>query len=573
MNVRRLITSLLAAASVAALASGARADTEPKGLALLDVPYSASLAGSYLAGRSADVARDLQAAATYFSAALDRDPDNPILLERVIVLRMANGEIDAASELSDRLVNIDSLNPLARLLRSVIAFKEGLYDSAAEEIKQTAPAPLAILTGGLLTAWSQDAMGDVDGALATIHGLNGPSWYPIFQNYHQALIADLAGREDEAVEFITDAFNADGSALRVVEAYGTILARAGERQDAIIGLRAFMAEQPGNPVIGALLAQLEAGVTPPPVAATPIEGAAEVLYGLGAAIGTDQGTELPAAYLHLSRYLKPNADLTLMALGDLLFGTERCEDAITVYDQIPDASILKRNADIQAGLCLDALDRTDEAAKRLTKVIDADPEDLDAVAALGNIYRGRERFKEAAEVYSRGIATIADPDASHWRLYYFRGVANERSKNWTQAEQDLQEALKLNPDQPQVLNYLGYSWVDMGTNLDEGLEMIRKAVDERPNDGYIVDSLGWAYYRLGRFDEAVEQLERAAELRPEDPVINDHLGDAYWQVGRKLEATFQWNHARDLDPEPADLEKIVKKLESGLAANDTGKDG
>ena len=124
-----------------------------------------------------------------------------------------------------------------------------------------------------------------------------------------------------------------------------------------------------------------------------------------------------------------------------------------------------------------------------------------------------------------------------------------------------------------MLNYLGYSWVDMGINLDEGLDMIRSAVDQRPNDGYIVDSLGWAYYRLGRYQEAVEQLERAAELRPEDPVINDHLGDAYWQVGRKLEATFQWNHARDLDPEPADLEKIVKKLESGLAANDSGRDG
>jgi len=573
MNVRHLITSLLAAASVATLAAGARADTEPKGLAMLDVPYSASLAGSYLAGRSADVARDLQAAATYFSAALARDPDNPILLERVIVLRMANGEIDSAAELSERLVDIDGLNPLARLLRSVMAFKEGRFEDARKEIKQTAPAPLAILTGGLLAAWSQDAEGDVDGALQTIYQLNGPSWYPIFQNYHQALIADRAGREDEAVEFITDAFNADGSALRVVEAYGIILARAGEREDAITGLRAFMAEQPGNPVIGALLAQIESGVTPLPVASTAVEGAAEVLYGLGAAIGTDQGAELPAAYLHLSRFLKPDADLTLMALGDLLFGSERCEDAIGVYDQIPDDSILKRNAEIQAGLCLDAVDRTDEAVRRLTAIIDADPEDLDAVAALGNIYRGRERFKEAAEVYSRGIATIVEPNSSHWRLYYFRGVANERSKNWTQAEKDLLEALTLNPDQPQVLNYLGYSWVDMGSRLDEGLDMIRKAVDARPNDGYIVDSLGWAYYRLGRFDEAVEQLERAAELRPEDPVINDHLGDAYWQVGRKLEATFQWNHARDLDPEPADLEKIVKKLEGGLAGNDAGRDG
>lgn len=572
MTAPRLLTSLIAA-GVIAFATGARAETEPNGLALLKAPYSASLAGSYLAGRSADVARDMKAAATYFTAALARDPDNPILLERVIVLRIANGDIEPARELADRLVSIDRLNPLARLLRSTIAFKEGEYERARIEIGETAPAPLAILTSGLLTAWAKQAAGDVDDALKTIQDLSGPAWYGIFQDYHQALIADLAGRKDEAVERITAAFNADGSALRVVEAYGIILARAGKRQDAIVGLRAFAAEQPNNPVIGALLEQLESGVTPPPVASTAREGAAEVLYGLGAAIGADQGTELPAAYLHLSRYLKPESDLTLMALGDLLFGAERCEDALQVYDLIPASSALKRNADIQSGLCLDAIDRTDEAAARLEALIAANPEDLDAIAALGNIYRGRERFAEAAEVYSRGIATIEEPSVSHWRIYYFRGVANERSKNWPQAEEDLKKALELSPDQPQVLNYLGYSWVDMGLNLEEGLEMIRKAVAQRPNDGYIVDSLGWAYYRLGRYEEAVEQLERAAELRPEDPVINDHLGDAYWQVGRKLEATFQWSHARDLDPEPADLEKIVKKLEGGLAANDDGRDG
>ena len=573
MNAQRIATAIVAA-GLLALSGGARAETEKSGLAMLEVPYASSLAGSYLAGRSADVARDLQAAATYFTAALERDPNNPILLERVIVLRVANGEVEPALELADRLVEIDRLNPLARLVRSVVAFNDGNYVRSREEIADTAPAPLALLTAGLLTAWSEQATGDTDSALKTIGELSGPSWYGIFQNYHQALIADLAGREDEAVEHITEAFNSDGSALRVVEAYGVILARAGQRQDAIVGLRAFMAEQPNNPVIAGLLASIESGLTPPPVATTPVEGAAEVLYGLGAAIGTDQGTELPAAYLHLSRYLKPSADLTLMALGDLLFSAERCQDALGVYDRISPDSALKRNADIQSGLCLDLLERTDEAAARLNPLINADPPDLDAIIALGNIYRGRERFAEAAEIYTKGIDLIGKPEPGHWRLFYFRGVANERSKNWPQAEKDLEQALELSPDQPQVLNYLGYSWVDMGTRLEDGLEMIRKAVEQRPRDGYIVDSLGWAYYRLGRYEEAVEQLEIAVELRPEDPVINDHLGDAYWQVGRKLEATFQWSHARDLDPEPADLEKIVKKLESGLAAgDDSGRDG
>jgi nucleoid-associated protein YgaU len=143
-------------------------------------------------------------------------------------------------------------------------------------------------------------------------------------------------------------------------------------------------------------------------------------------------------------------------------------------------------------------------------------------------------------------------------------VSFERSKRWPEAESDFRTALELNPDQPQVLNYLGYSWVDRGANLDEALNMIKKAVDARPNDGYIVDSLGWAYYRLARFEEAVTALETAVQLRAEDPVINDHLGDAYWKVGRQREAMFQWAHARDLDPEEEDLPEILAKLQHGL---------
>src|SRR5213078_2154909 len=146
----------------------------------------------------------------------------------------------------------------------------------------------------------------------------------------------------------------------------------------------------------------------------------------------------------------------------------------------------------------------------------------------------------------------------------FRGICNERSKQWASAEGDFKRALELSPEQAHVLNYLGYSWIDQGVNLDEGMRMIRRAVEQRPDDGYIVDSLGWAYYRIHNYDEAVKQLERAVELKPEDPTINDHLGDAYWRVGRVLEARFQWSHARDLKPESEDLAKIESKLKSGL---------
>jgi tetratricopeptide (TPR) repeat protein len=141
----------------------------------------------------------------------------------------------------------------------------------------------------------------------------------------------------------------------------------------------------------------------------------------------------------------------------------------------------------------------------------------------------------------------------------------ERDKQWPKAEADLQMALKLYPDNPDVLNYLGYSWIDQGTNLEEGMRMIRRAVEQRPEDGYIVDSLGWAYYRIGNYEEAMKNLEKAVEYKPFDPTINDHLGDVYWRLGRTIEAMFQWSHARDLKPEPEDLAKIQEKLKSGLA--------
>jgi Flp pilus assembly protein TadD len=231
---------------------------------------------------------------------------------------------------------------------------------------------------------------------------------------------------------------------------------------------------------------------------------------------------------------------------------------------VPLSSPLLRNAQIQLALNLDTLEMTDEAKASLEKLIVANPKDVEAIMALGNVLRGRKQFAECADVYTKGVDTIQKPEKSNWVIFYFRGICMERSKQWPKAEADLQKSLELFPDQPHVLNYLGYSWIDQGVHLDDGMKMIKRAVEQRADDGYIVDSLGWAYYRLGNMEEAVKHLERAVELKPEDPTINDHLGDAYWRVGRGLEARFQWSHARDLKPEPEDLTKIEQKLKTGL---------
>jgi tetratricopeptide (TPR) repeat protein len=559
----------LAAVATLFLAGGALADTQSE-IAFDETPQS--LSGAYLAARSADQAHDIDTALTYFDEATAVDPANPVLLERVVILRLAQGNIGKAAEAAQGLTIVDTENPLGRLTLAAAAIDRNDFAAAQTELAKSARSPLGSLTNGLIRGWLV-SKGGIDGAMASINSLSGPPWYEIFKDYHRALIADAAGLKDEAVDSITRAYQTDGAAIRVVDAYARIYARAGKKDEAIRAITAFSGETPYHPLMKMLLAEIRIGGTVAPLAASPKDGVAEVLYGLGSAIGLDDGPELPAAYLQLAHFLKPQDDLITLATADIFQTSRNCEKAITIYQTIPPTSKLRRNSQVQLGNCLAAMDRTDEGAAEIKAVVDADPSDIDAVIALGNIYRSRDRFAEAAEAYSRGIATIISPVADDWRIYYLRGQSYERSKRWPEAEADLKQALSLNPKQPQVLNYLGYSWVDQGINLDKALDMIRAAVDLRPEDGYIIDSLGWAYYRLGRYEEAVTQLERAVELQPADPVINDHYGDALWKAGRKLEAHFQWNHARDLGPEKAALPNILKKIQSGLVDPDAATPG
>ncbi len=523
-------------------------------------------AGSYLAARAADLAHDLSAAARFYQSAIEADPENPVLMERGAMLLLATDELDDAFALARRLIDIVPNNPIAHIALATRALRAGQVERAEEHLTSVAQQPLAGLTSGLLSAWTALDRDELDDVLKRVDDLTGPSWYDIFKAYHRSLILSVAGRPAEAEADAGRAYEIDNTALRVVDNYARALAINGNREMAIEVTTAFGGPQPLHPDLSVLLSALRGGVTPPPQVSNARQGAAEVLYGLGSAIGADDGPELPAAYLRLAIYLNPDSVLARMATGDLFQAAGQCNAALAIYETVPGSHPMRRNADIQIGNCLESLDRFDEAAAILSSVVDTNPADFEAAIELGNVYRLDERYEEAAEAYSRGIEHLPQEAGGAWRIYYFRGIAHERAKRWPEAEVDFHRALELNPNQPQVLNYLGYSWVDMGENLDPALDMIRTAVDLRPNDGYIVDSLGWAFYRLDRFDEAVVELERAVELRPEDPVINDHLGDAYWQVGRKREAVFQWAHARDLDPEEDELPLILAKIEHGLDA-------
>ena len=520
--------------------------------------------GSYLAARHAGQERDAAAAAAYYRAALRHDPKNGELLDRAFLALLVDGEIDEAVKHAERIVETDKNDRVAELVLGVAALKHKQYATARRDLALSIRGPITDLAATLLSAWSMYGAGDAKGAAAAIDRLAGPDWYSIFKDLHAGMIYDLAANSKEAGKRLERAYKLDPTALRVVEAYGSWTSRSHSPKEALDIFQTFDKALPRYPLVVEAMDQLKAGEKLPPLASNAQAGAAEALYGLGASLGRRGGEDLGLVYLQLALYLAPNHQLALLSLADLYESVKKPELAIKVYKRASTSSPLYRNAAIQMAANLDSLNRADEAEKHLNALIKEHPDDLEAIMALGNVLRSHKKFTECVDAYSRGVATLTQPDKSNWMLFYFRGICYERSHQWPKAEADLKKALELFPDQPHVLNYLGYSWIDQGVNLDEGMEMINKAVQQRPDDGYIVDSLGWAYYRLGNYEEAVKKLERAIELKPEDPTINDHLGDAYWRVGRVLEAKFQWAHARDLKPEPEDLPKIEAKLKDGL---------
>jgi tetratricopeptide (TPR) repeat protein len=570
LTIRRAALAALAATALTFTLTG-------PGAALAQAPADrgphVSASGSFLAAQHASRERDAAAAATFYRSALRTDPRNNELLDRTFLSVLLNGDVEEAGRLADQVLKVDKEDRIARLVLGVRAIKQKQYPAARQQLAQSVRGPITDLAAVLLSAWTQNTAAESKAAIDAIDKLTGPDWYGIFKELHAGMILDSAGQKTAAGKRLEHAHMLDATALRVVQAYGSYQSRNGSKDDALKTFKAFDEVLPHHPLINDAIADLNAGKKLPILVDSPQAGAAEVLYGLGAALGRRGGEDLGLIYLQLSLYLAPSHQLALLSLADLYEGLKKPELAIKTYERVPASSPLSRSALIQRAIDLDGLDRSDEAKADLTKLIAASPSDLDAIMALGNLERGRKQFAECADAYGKGLAAMPKPDKSAWTWLYFRGICYERSKQWPKAEADLKKALELFPDQPHVLNYLGYSWIDKGMNLDEGMRMITRAVEQRADDGYIVDSLGWAYYRIGKYEEAVKELDRAVELKPEDPTINDHLGDAYWKVGRVVEARFQWAHARDLGPDPDDLTVIQQKLKSGLPESSAAEAG
>ena len=529
---------------------------------------SDSPAGNYLSARVAEAEHDSLAASTFARETLRADPQNLELIERAFVATLLNGDMPECFALAQKVIARDPKNGTARLALAVRDIRARNFAGARKQLNASGNLRQRDLTAILLEAWTHVGAGDVKRGLAMVDTLS-ESNLTVFRDFHAGLMLEAAGKAEDAGKRFAAAYAVDQNTLRLMDAYARNLARQGKTDEAKAAYLAYAKVQPRQPMVKAALRDLDAGRKLDPLVKDVGGGAAEVLYGLGAyglgSSGGRQGDEIAATvFLRLALALAPVHELAIDTLGEAYSRLKQYRTAIDVYDETPDASPMRTGADIHIALLLDAVGKPDEALDRLRKLSEAHPEHPEALSALADLLRNKKKFMEAADTYSRVISASAPGEKGQWAVYYFRGISYERAKVWNKAEPDFKKALELYPEQPLVLNYLGYSWVDQGVHLDEAFKMLRRAVELQPEDGYIVDSLGWAHYRLGHYDEAVKLLERAIELKPGDPTINDHLGDAYWQAGRKLDAQFQWNHARDLNPEPDELPKILAKIANGL---------
>jgi len=559
------LTRLVAASGLAALALVVPAFAESVAFA---GPESAT--GNYLAGQQALTELRTHEAAKFFRDAAADQWNNSMVVDRAFLALAADGQVDDAADMAKHVLELEPDNDMAKLVIATQAFKQRRYDAAVAGLNKLDSQTFEGVTGSILKAWALTGQNKIDDAFQSLDKL-ADGGLEDFLVFHRAIMADVSGRQADAIKYITDAHDADPYTADIVEAYARILGNAGKTQEAIDAIVQFEAQGLQHPIITQVKQALANKQRPGLYAETAQAGAAEMFHSVGVAFARDGTSDVSMVLLRLGAYLNPRNDTIQLVIGQLYDTANQHELANAVYEGIPTASPMKAMAVVRVADNLDAMGDRPEAIRRLSNIVVTNPKDVDAISVLGDLYRSDKQYQAAADAYSKALGVTGGSTPGDWRFYYVRGIAYERSDKFPLAEKDFLRALDLNPNQPQVLNYLGYSGVDKGMNLTRALDMIQKAVQASPNDGYIIDSLGWAYYRLGRYSDAVTQLEQAATLRPNDPEINDHLGDAYWKVGRKLEAKFQWNVAYSMDTEGNVKARVAPKLKGGLdAAPKTG---
>lgn len=520
-----------------------------------------TVSGNFLASQFAQYRQDWGNANKYVDRLIQLDPSNIDLQQRAMILAMQSGDSDRAIMLARKVLGEDSKNLLALLFIGVDQIARQDYDGAIDTLEDMPQNGIADFIRPILIAWSEAPAKKID-LNALIAG--GP-----LHAYHALLIADYMGTVAEPRKYFVNVVTGGGADIHTLEMMADVFARQGQIDLAEKIYDTLIEEYKEGPR-GQRLKLLEAKRANPETAGgarlqTPSQGAAEAFYNMARILFQDQSDDSALVFTRIALHLDPDQDEAKLLLARIMIKSERKQDAIEAYKSVGPESPAYLEAQRSAAELLEGLGETDQSIAFLEEIYARD-KDANALIQIGDVYRRADRHEEAIKAYNRAIDMLGGKiNADHWSVFYARGMSYERTGNLPRAEEDLEAALEFRPNHPYLLNYLGYSWADQGKKLDKALELIAKAAKLKPEDGYIVDSLGWVYYKMGQFEEATVYLEKAVELVPYDPTINDHLGDAYWRVGRRHEARFQWQRALNHTEDEKDKETIGLKIADGLA--------
>jgi tetratricopeptide (TPR) repeat protein len=523
-------------------------------------------AGAYLAARQAAISGDYDAAALYFRDALLADANNTALMEQTLAAYLGVGQVESAAGIARPFISAGGESQIANIALMAQAARAEDWDAIFDLIE--AGHEVGPLLDGLAQAWAYLGKGDTVHAMMRFDEVIDTPGLRGFGQQHKALALAMSGDLDGASAIYDLPPNIGIIPTREsVVAHLQILAQLGDFERAGDMIERAFGEDP-DPELAALRSAITAGEVPDlsRAVATPSDGISYAFKGFSDILQGEANESYLLLYAQAARYIAPHDADTQIATARLLNALGQYDAAAQTFAQVATDDPAFHSAEIGRAEALRLAGRIEQAIEVLSQLTRSHPDLPLSHASLGDIYRQQEHFVDARDAYSAALSGYPEDASIRWWLLYSRGMTSERLDEWDAAEADFRTSLALNPGNPSVLNYLGYSLVDRGLKFDEALGMIETAVAARPDSGAIVDSLAWVYYKLGRYQEAVAPMERAAELEPNDPILSDHLGDVYWMVGRDVEARFQWRRALSFEPEQAEADRIRHKLSVGLDA-------
>lgn len=557
MNKKNMILSSVLVSSALLAGAGASAQNAAnKPAETSKYQYEEGFAGNFLASQYARRAGHYDDATRYLQDSYAKHPDNEEIAKQLQAMLLLGGHMEEAVALSRKILAMEEHEPVSALLLVLEEVRVGNAQQATDLLKASFKKDDSQLWLPLVTHWLEINQGKMvkPASIKNIKGASGKA--ALIVHYHLALINDMAGFEKAAINnFKRVAEGSENPPLRVMQALIEFYERSGKPAELRAIVENYLAQHTH-------FLRTDIGVNGVQ------DGIAEVLFTMGSIMMSAGKVQDASIYLRLSLYMKPDFPLVQLMLADTYTNLEQYETANRIYETLNQSHPLYVSAQINRAVNYHRSGRLDKAVQLLETLTKDTNHAYTAYLTKGDILRENLHYEDAISAYSNAIKLVENLDSSHWGVLFARGASHERLKQWGQAEKDLQHALKLSEEQPEVLNYLGYLWLERGKRINEAKAMIARAFAQRPNDPQIMDSMGWAYYLTGEYGKAARLLEKALTMIPSDPTINDHLGDVYWQQGRKNEARFQWERSLTFSPAPEQADAIKKKLEEGVAPPD-----